>query len=191
MTGIIILAAGQSKRMGTPKQQLAFKDTSLLEHAIATAVASKAGIVAVILGFEAAALQPAMHNNKLHVIVNEAWATGMGSSVSTGMQWLLKTQPAMAGILIMLCDQPFVTTGLLNDLISKKANSDKNIIASSYANTVGVPALFGQKYFTTLATLQGETGARKILQQHENDVATISFPEGAIDVDTMEDYNRL
>lgn len=177
--------------MGTPKQQLAFKGTNLLEHAIANAVASKAGLVVVVLGYEAAAMQPKIHNNKLHVIVNEAWATGMGSSVSTGMQWLLGTQPPLAGVLVMLCDQPFVTTAVLNDIIDLKAGSDKRIIACSYADTIGVPALFGQQYFTALAALHGDTGARKILQQNIRDVATINFPEGVIDVDTMEDYKRL
>lgn len=190
MTGIILLAAGQSKRMGTPKQQLAYNGTSLLGHAIATAAASNAAAVITVLGFEAKNLQPAAVGDNFFFTVNTAWASGMGSSISTGMQWLLLNQPSLDSVLVMLCDQPLVTTALLNTMMQANV-SNKGIIASLYDGSVGVPALFSRSYFSVLAALTGETGAKKIIKEHSDDVVTVDFPGGIIDVDTIEDYKKL
>jgi len=191
MTGIIILAAGQSGRMGTPKQQLQFKGASLLQHAITTAACADAEIVLVVLGFQAGALWPQAASPKVSVVLNENWQEGMASSIRTGLENLITQKPQVQNVIIMLCDQPFVTTQLLNGLIQKKAAGNNGIIACSYAGTVGVPALFSRHNFEYLTALKGEKGAKKILQQFSADVATIDFNGGAIDIDTPADFEKL
>lgn len=177
--------------MGTPKQQLQFNGISLLQHAITTAACADADIVLVVLGFQAGALWPQAAPPKVSVVVNENWQEGMASSIRAGMENLITQKPQVQNVIIMLCDQPFVTTQLLNGLIQKKAATNKGIIACSYAGVVGVPALFSRPYFEYLTALKGETGAKKILQQFAADVSSIDFNDGAIDIDTPADFERL
>jgi molybdenum cofactor cytidylyltransferase len=91
----------------------------------------------------------------------------------------------------MLCDQPFVDPLLIYQLTEKKADSFSGIIACTYRDTLGVPVLFDASYFPRLLMLQGKEGAKTLLRDFPNDVASIAFPLGAIDIDTIEDYERL
>jgi len=89
----------------------------------------------------------------------------------------------------MLCDQPFVDASLLNQLVQKK--SLKGIIASTYNGIIGAPVLFDVAYFDELLLLKGQEGAKKLLTKYPEDIDTVAFPLGSIDIDTMEDYERL
>jgi molybdenum cofactor cytidylyltransferase len=91
----------------------------------------------------------------------------------------------------MVCDQPFASASLLNDLIAAHEETLKGIIASGYNNTLGTPVLFNKKYFDDLLKLQGAEGAKKIIMKYADDVATVPFPMGAVDIDTIEDYDSL
>jgi molybdenum cofactor cytidylyltransferase len=91
----------------------------------------------------------------------------------------------------MVCDQPFVSASLINDLVDKKKSTGKSVIACTYKETIGTPALFGHTHFPELMQLQGQDGAKKILLQHAGALETISFPMGYIDIDTMQDYQDL
>jgi molybdenum cofactor cytidylyltransferase len=91
----------------------------------------------------------------------------------------------------MLCDQPFVHQGLLDQLMLDKKTSGKGIIACSYAGTVGVPALFDQKYFSELLALKGTEGAKKVILNHQEDTFLVDFPLGAVDLDTEENVQKF
>ena len=91
----------------------------------------------------------------------------------------------------MMCDQPFVSVSLLNDLIATQQVTAKPIVASNYGTTVGPPTLFHKSIFPFLLELKGDTGARKIIERHADDVITVYFPEGSIDIDTTADYELL
>jgi molybdenum cofactor cytidylyltransferase len=91
----------------------------------------------------------------------------------------------------MVCDQPYVSSELINDLIAKQKETGKTIVACNYGETFGPPALFHKSLFHELMHLKGDVGARKIIQHHSNEVATILFTKGNIDIDTKEDYNAL
>jgi molybdenum cofactor cytidylyltransferase len=80
---------------------------------------------------------------------------------------------------------------LFQQLYQTQNESVQHIVACSYADTVGTPVLFTQKYFDALLSLEGDEGAKKILLAHKDDVATIEFPQGAIDIDTQEDFDNL
>jgi molybdenum cofactor cytidylyltransferase len=100
-----------------------------------------------------------------------------------------KLYPKISSIILMLCDQPFADAPLLDELVKKK--SLNGIIASGYNDTAGPPVLFDKKYFDDLLLLKGHEGAKKLLLQHPEDVFIIQFPLAGIDIDTMEDFERL
>ena len=91
----------------------------------------------------------------------------------------------------MVCDQPHITAVLLNKLLAVQKETGKPIVACSYSGVTGTPALFHKSLFPALLSLKGDKGAGKLLQQQTVSVATVPFPEGAIDIDTMEDYKKL
>ena len=91
----------------------------------------------------------------------------------------------------MVCDQPHVLSPILNDLIITQQKTTKQIVTCNYGDSIGPPALFHKKYFKDLMKLSGDTGAKMIIQQNMNDMTTILFPEGEIDIDTEEDYEKL
>jgi molybdenum cofactor cytidylyltransferase len=93
--------------------------------------------------------------------------------------------------IILVCDQPFVTTKLLESLVAKYQETGKPIVASWYQNSMGTPALFDTTIFALLLALKGDTGAKKIMTQNPDWVSTVDFPLGEIDIDTMEDYGRI
>lgn len=189
MTGIIILAAGASSRLGQPKQNLIYNGLTLLQRAIQTALTSGCTPVVVILGANAVAIQPSIAHYNITVVTNPNWQEGMASSIKTGIKELAGY--SVDDAVIMLCDQPFVSPALINKLIRQKPISGKPIIASGYNNIVGVPALFDVTIFDKLLSLQGDEGAKQILKDLHQDVFAIDFEQGRIDIDTAADYNKL
>lgn len=189
-TGIIILAAGASKRLGTPKQQLPFQNKSLLQNVVHTARQSDIPTV-VVLGAFATQIREQLVSEKVHTVVNPNWPAGMGGSIHTGLQHLLRIAPQVSNALLLLCDQPFITTTLLEEMFTLKSTSGKAIVACTYGDATGTPALFGKSFFPQLLALNGQEGAKKILLQHREQVATVDFPQGAVDIDTSGDYEQL
>ncbi|MBD1366739.1 nucleotidyltransferase family protein [Mucilaginibacter sp. ZT4R22] len=188
MAGIIILAAGESKRLGQPKQNLVFKGKTLLRHAIDTALDSACSPIVVVLGAngEQITIQP---NKKVTILQNPDWPEGMASSIRLAIHEMIKQGAESA--FIMLCDQPFVDTQLLNAMLQQQKDTGKPIIACAYKGAAGVPVLFNKSLFPDLLLLQGHEGARKILQDRADDIARIPFENGGIDIDTIDDYEAL
>jgi molybdenum cofactor cytidylyltransferase len=144
-----------------------------------------------VLGANAHLLQNEISGLPVHVVYNKKWHGGMSTSLSSGLAALLEISPGTDSSVFMVCDQPFVTPSLIDELVIKKEESDKGIIACAYNNTLGTPVLFSNKYFDELLCLQGAYGAKKMISQHPGDVATVDFPAGAVDIDTLADYEAL
>jgi len=190
MTALIILAAGASTRLGQPKQNLRFQNKTLLQNAIETGLASGCRPLIVVLGANADQIHlPAKHED-VEIIVNSQWPEGMASSIRVAINAIQKDSSVKA-VIIMLCDQPYVNVELLERLQKKQFETSKPIIACAYNNSVGVPALFSRSIFNDLLLLAGNEGAKKIIKNHPDNVATILFEKGGIDIDTMDDYERL
>jgi molybdenum cofactor cytidylyltransferase len=189
--GIVILAAGVSSRLGSPKQLLSYNGKTLLRHAVDEATNSNADFVVVVLGANADLLLKEIDATKASVIENKEWEEGMASSIRTGLKMLLKQQVQVDGVIFMVCDQPFVSSVVLNNLINSYKETGKPVVASDYGEVTGPPAFFHQSFFTELMQLKGDEGAKRIIQQHKNETATIPFPEGRIDIDREEDYEKL
>jgi molybdenum cofactor cytidylyltransferase len=94
-------------------------------------------------------------------------------------------------VIFMVCDQPFVSASVLNDLINTYKETGKSIVTCNYGEVIGPPAFFHKSLFAELMELKADAGARKIIQKHSNEVATVLFIKGSIDIDTKEDYEAL
>lgn len=192
MTGIIILAAGSSSRLGQPKQKLLYKGKSLLQHAVEEGLASLSSLVVVVLGSDPVNnRREILEHPDIHIVINQNWEEGMSSSIKTGITELINLEPSISQAIIMLCDQPFVDAELLNKLIAKKQLSGKAIAACTYDNTLGTPVLFDRIFFPQLLMLEGQQGAKKIIIDNEEQLAPVPFPYGNIDIDTIDDYEKL
>lgn len=187
----IILAAGQSGRLGRPKQLLKYQDKTLLQRAIDAAKQLSIQFIVMVLGSNADTILDESDTSGIHVVINDHWQTGMASTIHCGMQSLQKLNSNADTVILMVCDQPFVTSDLLNNLIKKHAETGKPIVASQYADTIGIPALFHKQMFLELMTLEGDSGAKKMMTQNKDILATIPFPKGSIDIDTLDDYEAL
>ena len=115
----------------------------------------------------------------------------MASSVRIGLNELLFISALTDGAILMVCDQPYISSELINDLINTQKQTGKAIVCCSYGEAIGPPALFHRSLFNELMHLKGDVGARKIIQQHADNVATILFTKGKIDIDTKEEYDAL
>lgn len=191
MTGLIILAAGASSRLGEPKQKVLFKGKTLLQRTVDTALHSACRPVIVVLGAYSDEIQAEIKSEDVIIYHNPQWEEGMASSIRSGIEVLEKTESEVSDVIIMVCDQPFVDTTLLDLMINKKAVTGKEIVACSYKNTLGVPVLFDKKFFPELLALEGEEGAKKLIMKHKELVADTLFPPGSFDIDTKDDYEAL
>ncbi|QBA64171.1 nucleotidyltransferase family protein [Muriicola soli] len=187
----LILAAGSSSRMGKPKQLLPWGNTTLLGSAIQVAKNSSSDIVLVVLGAKADLIRKKIEPFKTDFIVNEAWEMGLGGSIAKGVSYLVSQTPQPHAILIMLADQPLVTSVYLDELISNYQQGRGDIICTSYESKLGVPALFDKKYFTELALLQGDNGAGKLIRKHRKSSFSLNAGDKVKDLDTPEDYISL
>lgn len=189
-TGVILLAAGSSSRLGRPKQLINYQGKTLIQHSIEAALNSTANDLVVVLGSNSELIQTGIESKEVPVLVHEHWEEGMSSSMQCGLRYLIETSQ-LEQVILMLCDQPYVTQDLLDQLMNGKKASRKGILACSYSGTVGVPALFDQTYFPELFALMGAEGAKKVILNHQEDVFLIDFPLGAVDLDTEEDVQKF
>ena len=188
---IVILAAGISNRLGSPKQLLTFNGESLVKHSVNAALKTKMRPVIVVAGANNEAVKKELKGMEIEIADNENWQEGIASSIRCGLSHAQKLNDALNGIIFMVCDQPFITTKLLESLLMKQYETGLPIVASSYGNTTGVPALFHKIYFQELMELKGDSGARKLIKEHGDMVASVDFPKGIIDIDTKKDYEDL
>lgn len=187
MTAAIILAAGESGRLGQPKQNLLFNGQTLLERTVHAAQRSRCKPVIVVTGAHADKITPPFSSK---VLYNENWREGMASSIRAGIEEISGNE-SISNVIILLCDQPFVSAELLDSMIGKQAETGKPIVACAYNGTTGVPVLFDRSIFAKLLSLQGDEGAKKILKAHAGEIAAINFEQGGIDIDTPGDYEKL
>jgi molybdenum cofactor cytidylyltransferase len=189
--GAVILAAGASSRMGKPKQLLEFRGQTLVRRATLAAREAGCDPVVVVTGAHVETLEKELRGLNLRPINNPKWESGIGSSIRAGVQALLETDDKVTALILMLCDQPFVTSAILSGLLTAHRETGREIVASSYGGTFGVPALFGKAFFPELVRLKNDAGAKQVIQRHLARVHLLPFPQGEIDLDTPADFARL
>ncbi len=184
---VLILAAGASTRMeGGPKQLLPWKGTTLLGHAIAQGK-QLSDSVFVVLGAHANEIKEIIPKD-VEIIHNPKWEKGMGTSISVGIEYIQNNNGNPSGLLIMLADQPLLDATYLHELKSEFENKACKIVATSYGEKLGVPAIFHSSLFLELAKLHEDVGAKPIIETYKTD-AIVVFPKGKeIDIDTKKEY---
>lgn len=190
-TGILILAAGSASRMKQPKMLLPYGKATILTHLLEEIKAVQPKAICVVTGYYHTDMLPLLQTEPVMVVYNERWKEGMAGSIKTGLSALLEQQPALDSVMILVSDQPFITRVLLQELIQTQEKSGKGIVAAFYNGIKGTPVLFNKQYFHHLQELQGDKGAKSILQLVPGDIATVDFEEGEMDIDTPEDYERF
>lgn len=189
--GAIILAAGGSGRFGRPKQLLVFRGESLVRRAARGATEACGPRVVVVVGDTRTLIEAELRESAASVVENPEWRSGLGTSIRCGLQRLIASTPELDAVVLLACDQPFVDARTIAALVAEQATSGKAIVASSYANTLGIPALFDRSCFEALRTLPDDSGAKALIESRRANVAEVEFEQGAIDIDTPADFERL
>ncbi len=189
---IVLLAAGGSTRFGSPKQLLPFRGRTLLRHAAEQAAASRGRPVVVVLGASADACAEQVADLGVRVVRNDLWTEGMASSIRVGLDDVDRVAPHADGVLLMLGDQPLVSTALIDSVIDARRRTRQPMAAVQYPDgALGVPAVFARACFDDLRRLTGASGAQGLLRRDASRVAAVASEQPALDVDTPEEYERL
>lgn len=189
--GSILLAAGESKRMGTPKQLLSYKGRSLIRHAVEEAVTSNCHPVIVVLGANNGRISSELVNLPVYIAFNSQWQQGMSSSIVIGIKAMMEISHNFEALIIALADRPLVTSKVYARLAERYEQYHLLAVASNYDNTIGVPALFARALLPKLLKLDRQGGAKQLLNEYSDRALNLDLPEAAIDIDTPTDYQRL
>ncbi len=189
MITALILAAGRSRRMGSPKLLLTLRGQTLLGRVIAAARASRCDDVLVILGEMADRVGQEAVAAGARTTLNGRYREGMGTSIGAGISAL---PPECEAAVVLLADQPCLGADTINALIDTYRTTGKPLVASRYGNVVGAPTLIARPLFAEAAALSGDVGARPLIKKHPDLVAEVPLrPDASWDVDTPEDLARL
>src|SRR6266478_3438416 len=167
----VVLAAGGSTRFGKPKQFALFQGETFIKRIVAAAIEAGCAPVVVVTGEDSAQVTLELTGRTVSIAMNPRWSSGLGSSIGVGVQRAMDLAADLDASLLLTCDQP--------------------IVASAYAGTLGIPALFDRSCFPDLLQLKGDSGAKGIILERQHDVASFDFPPGEIDIDTAADYEKL
>jgi molybdenum cofactor cytidylyltransferase len=184
----LILAAGASRRFGSPKQ-LARVDGRPMLHAVLSRAVEVAGhSVTVVLGAHAAELAPLLSHSPAAIAINRDWELGMSSSIRAG---LARLPGAADAVMILLVDQPSVTTEDLRRLVGAWRRQPDYIVSAQFGTTTGAPAIFPRWCLRELGELRGDRGAGALIQRHADRVVRVPMASAGLDVDTPEDLLQL
>lgn len=187
---VLLIAAGESRRMGTPKQLLPWGNTTLIEHQIEILNTLKFPI-SVVLGAHAELIQKKIKDLNIQIFFNEYWHRGMGTSIAFGSKKLNENKENQ-GILITLIDQPLIKIEHYQQMVSVFKPGNKQIIMSqSEAGLKSAPVLFDKYYFSELMELNGKKGAKDLIKKYQNNVIFITCKSSLEDMDTLEAYERM
>lgn len=151
------------------------------------------GPVVVVLGADAARMRAEIEGLPVHVVVNEQWEDGLAGSIRAGLEAAARiggggAAGSLDAVLFLACDQPHVTARLLGEILAA-FRTGAPLVACAYAGTLGIPALFGRAYFEELAALEGDAGAKRVIERYRDALATVPFEGGDVDVDEPGDWD--
>lgn len=182
---VVVLAAGGSSRLGRPKQLLQIGHQSLVNRAIATAEASGAAQVIVVLGARGDEIEATLESKSAQVVQNRKWREGMAGSIRCSLP---EIRADIDQVVLMLADTPGVSADLITELAV--ALEDRPVAATDYGDLLGTPAAFRRERFWQLEALEGDEGARHIVRG-EPQVGRVRSSAAAVDIDTPADVDSL
>jgi len=186
----IILAAGQSKRMGQVKQLLPFEGKPLISHIINTALASQLEEVIVVLGHRAEDIEKTIDFGDAQLVMNNDYRAGQSTSLQTGISAISNRSEAA---LFILGDQPLVNAGVINRLIEGFKPKGTGFLVPTFHGRRGNPVLVARAFFSHLKSLTGDQGARALFEEYADQVEEFDVGDECIhiDIDTLADYLKL
>jgi len=187
MISAILLAAGESKRMGEPKQLMPFSRGTMVEQTVDNLLNSAVDEVVGVVGHKAEEVIKTIVTKPVKLAVNPDYQQGMSTSIIAGLKLV---DSGARAVMLVLGDQPFVDSQTINSLIDEFHNHDKGIAIPTYQGMRGHPIIFALKYKEKLLELKGDIWGRQIIKDHPDDVLEISVDsEGIItDINTRSDY---
>lgn len=183
----VILAAGSSSRFGSPKQLAQIGQFKLIQHAQRALADTRVGELGLVLGCNSQLIKQYI-DSTFTLIDNVGWEEGLASSIRLATQFAQEKNATH--LLLMVCDQPFVTVQLLQSLLALSEKNSHAIAACRYNNTAGIPAIFPASYFNALLSLKGDRGAKTIISQ-SRDCLYHDFENGEIDIDQPNDLTSV
>jgi len=190
LISLILLAGGKSQRLGRPKLLLPFGDKTVIEQSLDNMLASEVDEVVVTIGDNAEEIAARIKEKAVKIAMNQHYLYGMGTSITAGLRLVNEKTSA---IVVALADQPAIDSKLINRLLQEFRTGGKGIVVPVCEGKRGHPVIFSSKYRAELSQLRGEVGGREIIARHHDDVLEIAVGSQniSLDIDTMEDYNRL
>jgi len=187
MIWAVILAAGESRRMGTQKLLLPFGDATVIESVVLTALASRVDRVLVVLGADKDDVRKEIEPFGIDFVVNDNFAEGMLSSVQAGFAAL---PPDAEAAVVMLGDQPFLPARVVDAVAEAFRRSGSGIVIPVHRGRRGHPILIGLKYRDAVLALDPADGLRRLIQAHAEDIFEAEVEDANIlrDMDVPEDY---
>ncbi len=183
----LVLAAGASIRLGQPKQLVTIDGQSLLQHAVDKCLPVCPLGVTVVTGAGREVMSETLRGKSVLIAHNSAWRDGLASSIIAGIAAIPADSQA---VLLMLCDQPNLSTAELAQLVSVWARHSDQVVASRFGGTFGAPAIFPRPVFPMLEALRGDRGAKPVIEQLANSIL-VDVPGAELDIDRPEDLDRL
>ncbi|MGZ4828505.1 MAG: NTP transferase domain-containing protein [Candidatus Angelobacter sp.] len=186
----VVLAAGISRRMGTPKQLLRIDGETMLERTLKNVRASNVSEIVLVLGYAAESVKKEISTEGVKIVHNPNYEQGMGTSLRTG---LAAVDANATAALIVLADQPWVGSDTLNSLIACHGESTPQIIIPTYKGFRGNPVLLDRSVFPELQGLTGDVGCRAIFGEHTENILKLPVDDSGIllDVDSRDDFETL
>ena len=183
----MVLAAGESKRMGRPKQLLPFGKHTLIETVIDHVLQSQVERIIVVLGAKKELVAKRLTKYSVSIVFNSRYQDGMLSSIQLGFEAIAKEATAA---IIILGDQPTIPGRVIDRIINAYRNSGKGIIIPTHKERRGHPVLIDTKYRTEIAALDSAVGLRALVHEHPDDIEEVNVDSPAIlkDIDYPEDY---
>jgi molybdenum cofactor cytidylyltransferase len=184
----VLLAAGESRRLGVPKQLLTIDGEPLVRRAARAALATCPAQALIVVGARADAVYAAVADLALTRVACAAWEQGLSASIQAGVR---EVDPKLAAALFVLADQPALEADHLQALVARWRTSVGRAVASAYGGVIGVPAVLPRGWFSDLYKLSGDQGARELLRARAADVSSVPAPGLALDIDSPADVARL
>ncbi|MBW2611008.1 MAG: nucleotidyltransferase family protein [Deltaproteobacteria bacterium] len=193
-TAGIVLAAGTSSRFGKLKQLQVIDEKSLLEWTLDACLGSQLEHIFVVLGFRREkiiqALSRKFRNPRITVVFNPDYRNGQSTSLHAGIH---AAKHAYSSVMFVLGDQPFIDCVTLDILLERFLASGKNICVPFYNGKRGNPVIFSKKFYAEITHIEGDVGARRIIDDNPSQVLSIALsrPSFFYDVDTIEDIEKM